>query len=135
MEDPEVLKTIPHPYEHEIMNLEYPDHMLQEREPIKYHPFDETSAHWVETGEQLEKMMDDFKGVKELAIDLEHHNYRSFQGFTCLMQISTRDEDYIVDTLALRDQLWQLNEYFANPEIVKVGLLRTYAWKKDKNAY
>jgi len=25
--------------------------------------------------------------VKEIAIDLEHHSYRSYQGFTCLMQV------------------------------------------------
>jgi hypothetical protein len=26
-------------------------------------------------------------GVKEFAIDLEAHSYRSYQGFTCLMQV------------------------------------------------
>nr|GEV69022.1 protein RRP6-like 2 [Tanacetum cinerariifolium] len=32
-------------------------------------------------------------------VDLEHNAYRSFQGLTCLMKISTRTEDFIVDTL------------------------------------
>ena len=27
------------------------------------------------------------------------------QGFTCLMQLSTRSEDFVVDTLALRNEL------------------------------
>ncbi|KAJ4432967.1 hypothetical protein ANN_15224 [Periplaneta americana] len=49
-----------------------------------------------------------------------HHSYRSFQGFTCLMQISTRDTDYIIDTLTLRDKLHCLNEIFTKPTIVKV---------------
>ena len=48
--------------------------------------------------------------VKELAIDLEHHNIRSYQGFTCLMQMSTRSKDYIIDTLQLRHKLQDLNE-------------------------
>ena len=30
----------------------------------------------------------------EIAIELEHHNYRTFGGFVCLMQISTREEDF-----------------------------------------
>ena len=48
--------------------------------------------------------------VQELAIDLEHHNIRSYQGFTCLMQMSTRSKDYIIDTLQLRHKLQDLNE-------------------------
>ena len=30
--------------------------------------------------------------VKEVAIDLEAHSWRSFSGFTCLMQISVRPD-------------------------------------------
>ncbi|XP_075920157.1 exosome complex component 10-like isoform X4 [Petromyzon marinus] len=36
------------------------------------------------------------------------------------MQISTREEDFIIDTLMLRDDLHILNEAFTNPKIVKV---------------
>lgn len=36
------------------------------------------------------------------------------------MQISTREEDFIVDTLLLKKQLWILNRSFTNPNIVKV---------------
>ena len=42
--------------------------------------------------------------------------YRLFVHF----QISTRTQNYIVDTLALRSELWVLNEVFTNPHIVKV---------------
>lgn len=52
----------------------------------------------------------------------QHHSYRSFQGFVCLMQISTRTEDFIVDTLKLRDELHVLNDVFTDPTIVKVSL-------------
>lgn len=51
----------------------------------------------------------------------QHHFFRSYQGFTCLMQISTRKEDYIVDTLLLRDELHLLNEVFTDPKILKVN--------------
>lgn len=36
------------------------------------------------------------------------------------MQISTRDEDYIIDTLELRSEMYILNETFTDPSIVKV---------------
>lgn len=36
------------------------------------------------------------------------------------MQISTRQKDYIIDTLALREELHVLNEVFTDPKIVKV---------------
>ena len=36
------------------------------------------------------------------------------------MQISNREQDWIIDTLALRDDLTVLNEVFADPNIVKV---------------
>lgn len=65
-------------------------------------------------------MLDKLRGSQEVAVDLEYHNYRSFGGFVCLMQISTREEDFVVDTLALREELEELNEVFTDPNVVKV---------------
>ena len=46
---------------------------------------------------------------------------RSFQGFSCLMQISTRSRDYIIDTLALRSNIGAaLARPFADASILKV---------------
>ena len=42
------------------------------------------------------------QSATELAVDLEHHHLHSYLGKTCLMQISTREADFVVDTLALR---------------------------------
>lgn len=41
-------------------------------------------------------------------------------GFTCLLQISTRSTDYIIDTLKLRHVLFKLNNVFTDSKIVKV---------------
>jgi exosome complex exonuclease RRP6 len=61
-------------------------------------------------------------GAKEIALDLEAHSYRSFQGFTCLIQLSTRDEDIIIDALALRGCVGEaLGPIFADPSVVKVA--------------
>ena len=58
---------------------------------------------------------------KALAVDLEHHQMRSFQGLTCLMQLSTRRRDWVVDTLALRREVGPaLAGIFADHTIVKV---------------
>ena len=38
------------------------------------------------------------------------------------MQISSRTEDFLIDTIALRDQLNILNNIFTNPNVVKVNL-------------
>jgi exosome complex exonuclease RRP6 len=47
---------------------------------------------------------------------------RSFQGFCCLMQISTREEDYLVEVLELRKHMHVLNSSFTNPRILKARL-------------
>lgn len=58
-----------------------------------------------------------------ISILKQAHSYRTYQGFTCLMQISTRNADYIIDTLELRDKMEVLNEMFTDPAVVKVSVL------------
>ncbi|KAI7869011.1 ribonuclease H-like domain-containing protein [Spinellus fusiger] len=122
MDSGTIVYSMPHPYEYEVKNLVYPDHVFEEREHEIYNPLESSTATWVDTEEGLIAMMNAFEGADEIAVDLEYHNYRSYQGFTCLMQISTRDQDFIIDTLEIRDKMWMLNEYFANPAIIKVCL-------------
>lgn len=112
-----------HPYETEIQRMEYPERVFQQSDAIKYSPIDESSAIWVDTYEDVLAMLEELKKAGEIAIDLEHHDYRTYIGLTCLMQISTRDKDWIVDTLRpWRHQLQVLNEVFADPSIIKVWL-------------
>lgn len=94
--------------------------MFLSAEPISPKPFEQTPYAWVDTPSGFASMLDSLRDAKEIAVDLEHHSYRTFSGFVCLMQISTRDGDWIVDTLSLRDELEELNEVFTNPNIVKV---------------
>jgi exosome complex exonuclease RRP6 len=62
----------------------------------------------------------DLEKETEIAVDLEHHSYRSYLGITCLMQLSTRTQDYIIDTLALRPKMHILLPSFTDPKILKV---------------
>lgn len=82
--------------------------------------------------------MQELKKSSEIAVDLEHHDFRSYYGLVCLMQISTRTQDYIVDTIALRDDLKMLNEVFTNPLITKVfhGAFMDIIWlQRDLGLY
>ncbi|KAF9701544.1 hypothetical protein EKO04_000777 [Ascochyta lentis] len=111
----------PHPYQTEIEAYKYPQAVYQHAEPKQYPPFEETTATFVDTPEALATMLAELKTAKELAVDLEHHDNRSYIGMVSLMQISTRDKDWIVDTLKpWRRKLECLNEVFADPGILKV---------------
>ena len=82
---------------------------------------DKTPFTFVESEAELGVLSRKLSAAKEIAIDLEHHNFRSYLGITCLMQISTRDEDFIVDTLKLKPVLSHyLLPIFSDPKITKV---------------
>lgn len=129
----------PHPYQLEIEQYRYPASVYTEADPIPYHPFDTTTAIFVDTEELLDEMVQELKQAKEIAVDLEHHDQRSYIGIVSLMQISTRDQDWIVDTLKpWRRKLQALNEVFADPSIVKVlhGAYMDIMWlQRDLGLY
>lgn len=109
-----------HPYKTEIESIQYPSKQLSLNEPIQQGTFDETPFMWVDNDETFNILLEKLSKASEIAVDLEHHDLRSYHGFVCLMQISIRGEDFIIDTLELRDQLIRLNNTFTNPAIVKV---------------
>lgn len=111
-----------HPYEQEITNMQYPEQLYRPCEPIKYLPMEKTKAIWVDTYEGVLEMLEELKQATEIAVDLEHHDFRTYAGLLSLMQISTREKDWIIDTLVpWRHKLEILNEVFADPKIVKVS--------------
>ncbi|AEY95518.1 FACL001Cp [Eremothecium gossypii FDAG1] len=128
----------PHPYEYEIDKQPYNDSVLEVRERIDPQPWEATEPIWVDNVESLSQMLDELKEVKELAVDLEHHDYRSYYGIVCLMQISSRSKDWLVDTIALRDDLHVLNVIFTDPTVVKVfhGAFMDMIWlQRDLGLY
>jgi len=101
---------LPNPYEDEIKAF---DNLVKANDDKKvgslripteatpYKTLEDTPFTFVDTEELLEEMRGKLAEATEIAIDLEHHNQRTYLGVTCLMQISTREEDFIVDTLVL----------------------------------
>ncbi|PHH74137.1 hypothetical protein CDD80_3296 [Ophiocordyceps camponoti-rufipedis] len=128
-----------HPYEHEITNMQYPDRLFEIVDPIPSQPVETTSATWVDTYDGVLDMLKELKKADEIAVDLEHHDFRTYTGLVCLMQISTREKDWIVDTLQpWRHKLEILNEVFADPKIIKVfhGAYMDMVWlQRDLGLY
>ena len=125
------------PYYHEILHSNPPSHALSKPDPAaKDNPppplnekdpslsTDACPFQWVSTKAQIEQLRDhlDEDRVREIAIDLEHHSYRTYQGIVCLMQLSTRWGDWIIDTLSddVRQYAELLNSSFTHPDKVKV---------------
>jgi exosome complex exonuclease RRP6 len=110
-----------HPYKAEIEQYKFPTSLYLKSDPTPPLPFESTTATFVDTPKALAEMLVELKAAKEIAIDLEHHDSRSYVGIVSLMQISTRNRDWIVDTLKpWRRKLECLNEVFADPNILKV---------------
>ncbi|CAI4036320.1 hypothetical protein SMKI_15G1590 [Saccharomyces mikatae IFO 1815] len=137
-EDDNTPSHYPHPYEYEIDHQEYGSNILQIRKEIPSKSWNDSEPIWIDTMPKLESMLEELKNVQEIAVDLEHHDYRSYYGIVCLMQISTREKDYLVDTLELRETLHILNEVFTDPSIVKVfhGAFMDIIWlQRDLGLY
>lgn len=127
------------PYAYEIDHQEYANSILEKSDPIKYKPWNVSDEPiWVDTVEKLAAMLEELKKWPELAVDLEHHDFRTYYGLVSLMQISTRSQDFLIDTLKLRDDLECLNEVFADPNVVKVfhGAFMDIIWlQRDLGLY
>jgi exosome complex exonuclease RRP6 len=118
---PLTLPRYEHPYKTEIQQSTYPRAAYISKAPIPYTPPTEKPAVLVDTEDAVRDMLVELKRATEIAVDLEHHDAHSYIGIVCLMQISTRDQDWIVDTLKpWREKLQILNEVFTDPKIIKV---------------
>jgi len=109
-----------HPYRKQILAAKPLDWQLRQTVPKPPPSLDDTPCHFVSTRAEIEKLRTHLLSQNEFAVDLEHHHSHSFLGFTCLVQISTREADYIIDALEARDSVSLLLPAFASPSILKV---------------
>lgn len=127
-----------HPLE-KLSVMDFIDKTVSDVEPVKPPPVESTSFKLVQEVKDLKELAAKLCDANEFAVDLEHNQYRSFQGLTCLMQISTRTEDFIVDTLKLRVHIGPyLREVFKDPSKRKVmhGADRDIIWlQRDFGIY
>lgn len=131
------------PYSYEIMNCEYPEWILSSHsdEYISTPWKGSEKAIWISEPIQLKDVVLELSKSKVIAIDLEHHDYRTYHGLTSLMQITSESKiDYLIDPLSpnLRPHLQLLNEVFTDPSIVKVlhGAFMDIIWlQRDLGLY
>lgn len=76
-------------------------------------------CHLIESNFEMESMCNHLMRDSVLALSYKIHAERSYQ-FVCLLQISTRTEDFLVDTMQLRHHLVLLHKVLCNPKITKV---------------
>jgi len=121
-----VLNSLENPYLYEIDQLELTESVTSVKQPIQSPiELDATPFKYIDKLDDLIWLCDHLSkknrsNIKEISVDLEHHSYRSFLGFTCLMQISTRTQDFLVDTIKLRSEMHRLNEIFTDWTLVKI---------------
>ena len=104
-------KHFPHPYQEEILNLEYKKSQLEVQQDIGSHgrsgtlqnpSLEKMEGVWIDTEKDLIRLVSRIKeeDCQEIAVDLEAHSFHSFSGFVCLMQISIRRPGVVDKTLA-----------------------------------
>ncbi len=74
---------------------------------------------WIDTPTALLQLAENLKRQERLAVDTEANSLHAYREKVCLLQISTPEQDYLLDPLALPD-LSPLVPIFANPQIEKV---------------
>ncbi|KAF0991915.1 hypothetical protein HZS_2098 [Henneguya salminicola] len=110
-----------HPYIYEIHMFQPVMELLSTRSLTPPSKLADTPLTYIDTIEGLNRVHSTLYECDAFSFDLEAHGIRSYQGFTCLLQISTKNEDFVIDTIALHDEIHVLNDVFSNPTILKVG--------------
>ncbi|MEP6988428.1 MAG: ribonuclease D, partial [Chloroflexota bacterium] len=76
-------------------------------------------ALYVEHDKNLKQLIKKLRTESLLAIDTESNSLYAYQERVCLIQLSTRTQDYIIDPLRIAD-MSPLGELLTNPKIEKV---------------
>ncbi|KRX06839.1 Ribonuclease H-like domain [Pseudocohnilembus persalinus] len=97
--------------------------------------------------QQLEELSQLLQKQTIFSFDIHNHSYRSFLGFSCFMEISTINQDFVIDVLALRENINSiLGPIFENQQFFKSfqdfeepvqqeiqGLIEVLNCRNDKN--
>jgi exosome complex exonuclease RRP6 len=91
--DPDVVAATSyyaHPYETELKKLQYEKWQLSDPMSIEpKRPSPQQPLEMISDEDDMMRMIDELSREKEIAVDVEHHSFRSFQGITCLLQVTT----------------------------------------------
>ena len=77
------------------------------------------AQNYIDTKDKLESFVKKLKSENEISVDIEGNSLYSYYSKICLIQISTRDENFIVDPLSIKD-ISILCSVFSDEKIQKV---------------
>ena len=83
-------------------------------------PADWSPVRRVEDIESLKRGIEIWEKARVIGVDTEANSFFAYHERMCLLQITADGEDYIVDPIALGDDLKLINPLLANPDIVKI---------------
>jgi ribonuclease D len=72
-------------------------------------------THFIATAAEFSALLERLRGERALALDTEGNSFHAYRDRVCLIQLSTRDEDWAVDPLAL--DLAPLGPLLADPAV------------------
>lgn len=79
-----------------LIDITYPSWELEPPASITPpRPENETPLIIIDDEPSMLRLCEELKHERSFAVDLEHHNYRSYQGFTCLIQVSVVDAHHV----------------------------------------
>ena len=88
--------------------------------PNRHHPLEEIApATLITAREHLEEVVAELRREPRIAIDTESNGFYAYQERVCLLQISSAQEDFILDPIAVPD-ISALGGLMADPAIEKV---------------
>jgi len=77
-------------------------------------------ARLIDTPEAFFHCLEQWREVDVLGVDSESNSFFAYRDRLCLLQVTANGEDFIVDPLALGDDLKALNPLLEDPEIIKI---------------
>jgi len=108
-----------HPYKDKLATFKPQEWQMKKQIPQASPPLDDNTYTFVDSVTSLNEMMTDLKKVKEVAIATQFE-FTHFYPCCCLLEISTRKHDYIIDAIKLKEELKVLNEITSDESIMKV---------------
>lgn len=83
------------------------------------------SVKYICTKEDLDKANEEILKESVIGVDIQKHTFRSYKGFLCYMQVSTKTQIYIFDMLSLRSHSQSM--YFLQSENIYKVMHKMYS--------
>ena len=76
-------------------------------------------ALYIDTPEALDEWLEFLRGADVIAVDTESDSFHHYEERVCLIQMTAKGRDAIIDPLSI-DDISGLAEFFENPSIIKI---------------